>query len=297
MVPLRRVGLDLGSGGALTTEELRYIHREIIETVKPALRAREIFAIERVPSVGFREIRKYTETDMGPALIDMEGESVNLDRTELSEGDIKLPVIHKEFIINWRDVEARREIGQSLPLQDAKNAARQVSEEENRLCLSGEYTGWRALGIEGLMTATNRNTQASAGAWPANAITDINAAIGNLETSGFNQGPYYLVTRVSWIRKLMAQVTNTEITYLQFLLANDIIQGVVADDDVYASDGGTDGGAVCVPGAENFALQVARDVTTRFREMLNMNQFGQVYEVVTPMIKRPTSICEITGLT
>lgn len=297
MVPLRRVGLDLGSGGALTTEELRYIHRQIIETVHPLLRAREIFAIERVPSVGFREIRKYTETDMSAALIDMEGEAVNLDRTELTEGDIKLPVIHKEFIVNWRDVEARREIGQALPLQDAKNAARQVAEEENKLLLTGEYTGWRALGIEGLMTATGRNTQASAGAWPANAITDINAAIGNLESSGFNSKPYYLVTRVSWIRALMAQMTNTEITYLQFLLANDIIQGVVADDDCRPADGGTDGACVVRPGAENFAVQIARDTTTRFREMLNMNQFGQVYEVVTPMIKRPTSICEITALT
>lgn len=294
MTPLRRVGIDTGN---LTDEELIFIHKEIVGAAWPQLRAREVFETEPVTSVGYRTVRNYTETDMGPALISMEGESVNLDRTQLADNDVKLPVIHKEFLINWRDIEARREIGQPLNLREGYNAARQVSEEENKLLLSGEYTGWRALGIEGLMTATSRNTQASAGAWPANAVTDINAAIGKLESSGFNAGPYVLCAPVSWIRKLKAAISSTEITYLSFLLKNDIIDGHISDDSIYAADGGVDGACVVVPDKKNFALQVARDVTTYLKVLPNQNVFGRVYEVVTPLIKRPTSICEITGLT
>lgn len=104
------------------------------------------------------------------------------------------------------------------------------------------------MGIQGLSTVTGRNTEASAGAWPANAITDVNDAIAELEADGFTSGPYVLVGRVDWIRKLDQAISNTDITYRSFLLKNDIIQGVIADDSLYASAGGTDSALVVQPG-------------------------------------------------
>lgn len=296
MLPLRRVGLDTGN---LTDEELRYIYNEIIGAAWAALRAREIFEREPVPSVGYRTIRKYTETDMSQALIDIEGETISIDRTQLASGDVTLPTIHKEFVINWRDLDANREVGEALNLREARNAARQCSEEENKLLFSGEYTGWRAYGIEGLMTATGRSTGASAGAWPANAVVDINTAIGNLESSGFTSGPYVLCAPVAEVRKLHVSggAGYAGLTYYQFLLKNGILNGIIADDSIFPADGNQDGACVVVPGRENFSLQVARDITVHTAPLPNMNLFGRVYEVVTPMIKRPTSISEITAIT
>jgi len=294
MKTLSKVGLETGE---LTDEELIFIDTAIVEAARPALRAREVFEIEPLPNAGIRTVRKYAETDMSQAFISMDGDTITLDRTALSATDVSVPVISKDFEVNWRDIIASRYGGMSLDVEMGRNAARQVAEEENKLCMTGEYTGWRALGIEGLATATNRNTEASAGAWPANTITDINDAIAELEADGFTSGPYVLIGRVDWIRKLDAAVANTTQTYKSFLLQNGILSAVYADDSLYASDGGTDNAIVCVPGKENFSLQVGQDITTYRYPKETMNTLFRVYEVATPVIKRPTSICEITGLT
>ena len=48
-----------------------------------------------------------------------------------------------------------------IDTQDAENAARQVAVDEDKLLITGEYTGFRALGVEGLATATGRNSVVS----------------------------------------------------------------------------------------------------------------------------------------
>jgi uncharacterized linocin/CFP29 family protein len=294
MQKLRRVGLETGQ---LTDEEMRFIDGEIIEAAHPVLHAREIFETKVLPNAGLRTLRHYTQTDMGQAIITMDGENISLDRTQLTAGDVKIPVISKDFSINWRDILAARHNNQPLDIVEGRNAARQVAEEENKLLFTGEYTGWPALGIEGLATATGRNTEASAGAWPANALTDINDAIAELEADGFTSGPYVLLGRVEWIRRLNQGISSTEITYKSFLLNNGIIDGVIADDNIYTSAGLTTSALVVQPGRDNFELAVGQDLTTWEYQLQNMNKLFRVFEVLAPHVKRPESICEITGLT
>ncbi len=74
-------------------------------------------------------------------------------------------MIHKEYKLLFRDIAASRRSGMPIDVTEPQNAAVQVAEEEDKLLITGEYTGWRALGIEGLATATGRNTEGSDGAW------------------------------------------------------------------------------------------------------------------------------------
>ena len=67
-------------------------------------------------------------------------------------------MIHKEYKLLFRDIAASRRSGMPIDVTEPQNAAIQVAEEEDKLLFTGEYTGWRALGIEGLATATGRNT-------------------------------------------------------------------------------------------------------------------------------------------
>ncbi len=291
MRTLKRVGLETGQ---LTDEELRYIDERVVEAVRPALVGRQIFPAFRLPHAGFKTWRGYKATDMSQATIDMEGQTEDFDRVELDPFDVDVPVISKGFILYWRDVIASRRGGLPLETTHVENAARQIAEEEDKLLLTGEYTGWRALGIEGLATATNRNTKASAGAWPANAMTDINAAIGELETDG-HYGAYALIVRAAWHRKLWGLITNTGIMYVEKI--REIVGSIYVSDSLYASDGGTDSALVVEPGEQNFEMGIGQDITTFTQQDEHMNTIGKVYEVVAPRIKRPTSICEITGLT
>jgi uncharacterized linocin/CFP29 family protein len=291
MQRLSRVGRDTGQ---LTDEELRFIDSEIIGAAWPALRAREIFEIKTLPNAGLRSLRHYVETDMGQAVITMDGETISLDQSSLAYADTKIPVLSKDFVLNWRDLDAARHNGVPLDVAQGRNAARQVAEDENKLLLTGEYTGFSAVGIKGLYTSAGNTT--TGGAWPANAVANIEAAIAELQTGGFTQGPYVLVGRVAQIAKLDQAIANTMGTYRTFLLQNKILDAILADDSLYSAAGATTVGMVVVPGRDNFELLVGQDITTFEYGLENMNRLFRVYEVVSPHIKRAKAICSITGL-
>jgi len=293
MQTLRRVGMDVP--GRLTQEEILYIDTRVVETVTPLLVGRKLYPVFRLPHAGFMTVRGYKRTDMSAARISLYGETGPKDRTEKASFDITVPVIDKEFDILWRELEASRSSGIPLDLQDAENAARKVAEDEDKLLITGEYTGFRALGVEGLATATGRNTKASAGAWPANALTDLSAAIGELETDG-HMGPYACVLRSSWAAKLRALVSNTAVKWIE-VIRDLFVAGIYVSDSLYTSGGATTNALVVEPSQENFELVVGRDLEVRKQEDVRGNLKCVVREVIAPRIKRPTSVCEITGLT
>jgi uncharacterized linocin/CFP29 family protein len=291
MQTLRRVGRDTAQ---LTDEERLFIDNRIVEAVRPKLIARQLFPVFKVDP-GSITVRGYKQTDMGQATISLHGQTMGRDRSERSSFDITVPVLHKEFTIWWRDMLAARHIGQPVDSMDAENAAIQVAEEEDKLLLSGEYTGWNALGIQGLATATNRNSQASAGAWPANSLADCSASIGKLEASG-HQGPYALILRSSWFAKLRALISNTAVMWLT--VVQDLFKaGVFVSDSLYTSAAATTSALVIEPLEQNFELVIGQDLTHFELQDEDMNLKCKVYEIVAPRIKRPTSICELTGLT
>jgi len=292
MQRLSRVGMDTAQ---LTDEEMIYIDNRIVETVKPALIGRRLFPVFKLPNAGFVTVRGYKRSDMSQARISLQGQTKNKDRSEKTAFDVTVPVIHKEFTLWWRDLEASRNGGLPLDTQEAENAARQCAEEEDKLLLSGEYTGWTALGIEGLATATGRNTQASAGAWGANALTDLSAAIGKLEASG-HTGPYAAILRSTWAAKLRALVSNTAVKYIEVI--RDLFPaGIYVSDSLYTSGGLTTIALVVEPSQENFELVIGQDLSVFTQQDPDMNLQCKVFEVLAPRIKRPTSVCEITGLT
>jgi uncharacterized linocin/CFP29 family protein len=281
--------------GRLTQEEILYIDTRVVETVKPLLIGRRLFPVFTLPHAGFMTVRGYKRTNMSAARISLYGETGSKDRTEKAQFDITVPVIDKEFEVMWRELEASRSNGVPLDLQDAENAARKVAEDEDKLLITGEYTGFLALGVEGLATATGRNTQASAGAWPANALTDLSAGIGKLETSG-HMGPYACVLRASWAAKLRALVSNTAVKWIE-VIRDLFAAGIYVSDSLYTSAAATTSALVLEPSQENFELVVGRDLEVRKQEDVRGNLKCVVREVVAPRIKRPTSICEVTGLT
>jgi uncharacterized linocin/CFP29 family protein len=289
---MSRVGMNTAH---LTDEERTYIDERIVETVRPKVVGRILFPVYRLPHAGFITVRGYRRSDMSQARISIHGQGKNKDRSEKESFDVTVPTIHKEFTLWWRDLEATRSSGLPLDVQDAENAARQVAEEEDKLLLSGEYTGWKACGIEGLSTATGRNTKASAGAWPTNALTDLSAAIGELEADG-HMGPYAAVLRSTWAAKLRALVTNTATKWIEVI--QDLFKfGIYVSDNLYTSAGATTSALVVEPGQDNFEIVIGKDLSLFTKQDEDMNLQCKVHEVVAPRIKRPASICEITGLT
>lgn len=297
MQSMRRVGL---ATGVLSDDEINYIETQIVKTVRPLLIGRQVMPIRTLAHAGYQKYTFYTESDMGQATISMTGEEESQDLVDLTEGSVDIPIISKDYTLHWRDVLMRRNQGEDLNTQHAENAGRQVAEEEDKLILSGEYTGWPALGIEGLATATGRQTQASAGAWTANTITDCAAAKQKLRAQGY-YGPYRLILRSTWYAKLEAlQAGGTGSDKWFFQAVGELIGGVeniLISDNLYASDGGTDNAILMDVQPGNYDLLIGSDITNYLQQLPSMNYKGKVWEAVVPVVKRPKAICEITGLT
>ena len=137
-------------------------------------------------------------TEMSRATISMYGETPVEDIIRYTRKSLIVPIIHKDFRIHWRDIIASRRKGTPLDTANAESAALQVAQLEDELILTGEYAGSPRLGIEGLATATGRNTVASVGAWATspNAINSVKAAMEELVADNF-YGPYDLILQPS----------------------------------------------------------------------------------------------------
>lgn len=277
----------------LTDEELRYIDNRVVDTVSPQLIARKLFPVFVLPHAGFTTVRGYKKTSKAQARISLQGQGGSKDRATLSAFDITVPVIDSNFTLYWRDILASRNGGIPLETMEVEDAARQCAEEEDKLLLTGEYSGWSALGVEGLATATGRNTKAG-GAWPTNCIANVSDAIAELEADS-HQGPYALVARTTQLAKLRQLISNTSEFYMT-KIAELCKAGIYASDNLYTSAGATTSGLVVEPSQENFEVVIGQDLAAYTKQNKDMNLDGKVFEVVAPRIKRPTSICELTGL-
>jgi uncharacterized linocin/CFP29 family protein len=286
--------------GTLTDQEVNFIEQTIVKAVRPQLMGRTLMPTRSLSSAGPKTYTFYTENDMSQATIDMTGESENSDLVSLNESHAHIPILHKEYDLHWRDVLMRRNNGEDLNTQYAVNAARQVAEEEDKLIITGEYSGWPALGIEGLAGATGRNTEAG-GDWSANYLAYVAGCIDELETDGF-MGPYKLIIPTTFFAQLRIILANYG---WAFFAVNELLGGskdslsnIVVSNSLYAThDGAQDSALVIDTSPGNFELIVGQDISNYLTQLPSMNYKGKVWEAVVPVIKRPTAICELTGLT
>lgn len=295
---MSKIGADTAQ---LTDEEIEYIEQRVIAAQSAPLVARQIFAPVELANAGARTWTSYLRGKMAAARIDMDGLNKSFDRSKKTAQTVNVPVLHKDFMLFWRDILASRNGGlQSLDVTEAENAAQVVAELEDKLLLTGEYTGFRALGVEGLSTATNRNTEASAGAWSTatNALQDIIDARSELRADGF-YGPYALVVRSDMDGDLDGLISGVGRVRSQLLGSDGILAGgkIFVSDNLYTSGGATTSAVLCQPGRDNFVVGIAQDISVRTKEDEDWNLKGQAFEVVAPKIYQPTSICEITGIT
>jgi len=300
MNPLSYIGDEFRRDeGILTQEEVLWVEREIITAIKPQLVARKFMKTRPLDNAGRMWIKKYVQSEMSEGALSMYGDNQADDLIIFEAGDvIPIPTISKTFKLRWRDNLASRNMGSPLDVQYPIEAGWQCQKVEDKLCLTGEYTGWDAMGIAGLSTIFGRQVQVSAGAWPGNAIADIRGARALLKNIGLtgNQ-PFLLICTPTFRERLTSPMANTEITYEMFLLKNNIISGIIESPFLYTADGLQDSALLTVPDPMNFELIEAMPLRVGWWEYKDGNMYGRVRECVVPMIKRPTTIVEIDGLT
>ncbi len=137
-------------------------------------------------------------TDMEPANISMSGvtEGEN-DTLQFDLQSMPLPIIHKDFNINIRKLQASRTTGQSLDMAQIEIASTLVSEAIEEMVFIGNATRVGTSQIFGLLNQPDRNTGSVTANWDtvgttgAQKLTDVQAMIAALQVDNM-YGPYVM---------------------------------------------------------------------------------------------------------
>lgn len=137
--------------------------------------------------------------DFSPAEISMDAVTQsNADRPNYELESIPLPIIHKDFNFNLRQLRSSRKRGETLDVTSARLASRQVSETVEDLLFAGTPTYAYAGGtIFGYLTHPDRNTVTLTENWDAAGKTgeEILADVLAMKQASINAnftGPFWL---------------------------------------------------------------------------------------------------------
>lgn len=200
--------------------------------------------------LGTTRIEWETMSDMDPADVSMSGVTPGQkDRVEYNLTGVPLPIIHKDFSINIRALEASRKTGMPLDTTQAQLAATLVSEKCEEMLFKG-YSNlvMQNSTIYGYTTAPNRNT-GSISNWASGATTgetivdNVLSMILALQTDN-KYGPYALYVPLDYYNRLLDDFkANSDKSTLKRLMEIPDLESIKISKDL---TGGASGEVILV---------------------------------------------------
>jgi uncharacterized linocin/CFP29 family protein len=218
-------------------------------------------------------------------VVDMLGEEECDEIRAGSRRFLPLPIIHKDFMLHWRDLASAEESDDPLDVGAVASAASYCARSEDELIFLGNAD----LGYAGLRNVDNHlDVPHSDWSGMGNAFRDVVAAVEQLTDRGF-PGPFALAVSTRSYVAMNRMFENTGV------LEIDQIKKIAAAG-VFVSPVLPEPSAIVVAtGPENLDLVVGVDMRTAYIESSKMNHHFRVLETLVLRIKRPESICVIAG--
>ncbi len=230
----------------LQKEEWMQIDQTVIEVAR-----KNLVITERLMSSGLRypvanalgttQIQWERQSDMGPAEVSMSGVSEGeRDRMTFDLATMPLPIIHKDFSLNIRALNASRNRGQALDTAQIALATRIVSELIEYIIVNGHGMTFGGQAIEGLANATNRNTgqvvknwvMGASGASGEEIVDDVLRMITQLRDDNMN-GPYgMIVGDANYLHLMEDYKAESDKTILSRMLEIPQLSFVVPSKDI-----------------------------------------------------------------
>jgi len=185
----------------LTEDEWAEVESQVLAAARYPLRVVNDFRarglVSRLGGVGSLEARWYTSSEITAATVNMTGRGrAERDLPEMLQSGVPVPVIFKEFAIDWRTLEASRRLGDGLDMTGLVEATRVVAEGYESIVASGNTAvTLNGRPIYGLRTHPNRATDTAGnyggGDWGtlSNIVPTI-AGMVNAANGQYNYGPF-----------------------------------------------------------------------------------------------------------
>jgi uncharacterized linocin/CFP29 family protein len=189
---------------------------------------------------------------------------------------VPLTMIHADFELAWRDVEAARAGGRGLELGPAATAAAAVARTEDELV------------FDGLLSADGAQ-QMELGDWEdaGGALSDVSAATAKLADAGC-VGPYTLVAAPDLYAKLQRPYRGSG--RLEYKLVESIADGGI----LQAPALGSGRALVTARGAYYVDLAIGQDVVTAYLGPEGMDHRFRVIESLALRVKQGRAICVLS---
>ncbi|WHY66267.1 family 1 encapsulin nanocompartment shell protein [Neobacillus sp. SuZ13] len=197
-----------------------------------------------------------------------------------------IPLLYKDFVLYWRDIEQTKTLDIPIDFSPAANAARDVANLEDQMI----FHGAREFDIPGLMNVQGRLTHLI-GEWYESgaAFQDIVDARNKLLEMN-HHGPFALVLSpelYSLIHRVHKDTNVLEIEHIRELVTDGVFQSPVLKGKT---------GVILNTGRNNLDLAVSEDFDTAYLGVEGMNHPFRVYETAVLRIKRPGAICTLEAI-
>ncbi|MFC4769314.1 family 1 encapsulin nanocompartment shell protein [Effusibacillus consociatus] len=269
----------------LSDGELERLQGVIVDVARRQMVGRRILEVYGPLGAGIQGVPADRFDDVAYAEVDQLGEEVGEAFGTGRRVQLTIPILYKDFILHWRDIELAKQLETEIDFSAAAGAASVVAAKEDDLIFNGN----EQFGIEGLVNATGRLTHVIED-WTESgrAYSDVVQMTTKLvENAQF--GPYAMVVHPALYAKMLRvhQGTNVlEIEHIRELVTAGVFQSPVLKENT---------GLVVSVGRQNFDLAVAEDLTFAYLGAERMNFPFRVYECLVPRVKRPSAICSFSS--
>ncbi|MGM0409196.1 MAG: major capsid protein [Bacillota bacterium] len=222
------------------------------------------------------------QSDMSDANLDMAGVSPGEeDDVTFSTVSVPIPIIHKDFRINIRRLQASRKMGATIDTTQAATAARKVAEKIEDLILNGVSYNIDGNSINGLTDTSNTGSISSWSGSGTDPYLDVLDMIADAEDNKY-YGPFNLYIgkqNSAWSRIVYSDGSGQ--TKRSRILQLDQINNVKTADSL----GDTDGLLVQMT-PDVVDLSIGQDVTTvDWEHGSGMMVYFKVMSALAPRVK------------
>lgn len=270
------------SDSPLDRQEWQELDETVFSNVKKQLVGRRFIDIYGPLGEGVQSVTNDIFETPKVGAMSFHGEESELS-TPTRRVNLTIPLLYKDFILYWRDIQQAKTIGSPIDFSASAYAAQQCALLEDDLIFNGskEFDLAGIMNVQGKLSHIRNDWMES-----GNAFADIVEARNKLLKMG-HTGPFALVLSpelYALIHRVHQGTHVLEIEHVRELMTAGVFQSPMIKGKR---------GVVVDAGKQNLDIAIASDFDTSFLDEENMNYLFRVYEAVVPRIKRPTAICTL----
>ncbi len=256
------------------------IDQLVVKVASQQLVGRRIISLFGPLGAGVQSINLDTVNYSGSGEMDLFGDSEACEIVAHSRRYAAIPMIYKDLIISWRDVETSRQLGLPLDLSPVAAAAAACAKKEDYLIFNGS----EEFSYPGLLTVEGREViKKQDWSQGENPFNDVAKGIEALIAKGV-YGPYALVASPKLYVQLQRIQDGTGV--LELSRVKELVDG-----KIYQSPAIPENKAVLVAiGPHNMDLVVGQDMATGYIGPEQLNHKMRILETIALRIKRPEAV-------